>query len=579
MGQGRAHSRLLAQPALFVSLPLTPNPASRCYIDRPRLYRACGSRVEGAFASGWPVVPAPLFMNDHARYGSLRDYFRVLRAQKWLILFIVVLGAGVGLGISLYQDKKYESTASMSFQDVSQDVGLLGTSIAPRDAPAVVAAQSASTLTRSDVVERVRKSLNTTLTPNELRDKLTSTVDPGSNLVVLIVKDTDPQVAADIANAFAHESQRVFNETARDRFTNAARALRRRIKRLGKGIDPTEKLLFQSQLARLEPLSTFANAATIAEFARPGEDPVSPKPVRNTIFGVLAGLGLGLLFAFLRDALDRRLRTAADVRRELNLPIVGYVGATVFGRKLFNQKTGVRSIADIDLEAFRIMRRNLEFLDVDRPVKVLAVSSPLPQEGKTTVAASLAIAAAASGRRVLLLEADLRHPTLPGRLGAKAEPGLSDYLIGDAEPADVLQLIEFTDPNHSGNGHGPTGPKIAYVSAGSPTPDPAELLGSQRFDQLIDTVRDAYDLVIIDTAPVLPVVDTLEFIPKLDGVVLCVRIGQTTRDQAVGARAALERFPERPVGVVVTGTLASDDSSYGSYGSTYAYKPRVGAGA
>jgi capsular exopolysaccharide synthesis family protein len=518
-------------------------------------------------------------MNDHARYGSLRDYFWVLRTQKWLILLVVILGAGVGLGLALRQDKKYEALASMTFQDVSQDVGLLGTPIAPRDSPGVLAAQSAATVERSDVLQRVRKSLNTSLSADDLRDMLSAAADPGSNLVVLTVKAGDPQVAADVANAFAHETQGVFNEAARARFTRAAKALRKRIKSLGKRVDATEKLIFKSQLSRLESLSAFANAADIAEFARPDSDPVSPKPVRNAFFGLIIGLGLGLLFAFLRDALDRRLRTAADVRRELGMPIIGYVSASVFGRKLFDPKTDTRSLGDVDLEAFRIMRRNLEFLDVDHPVKLVGVTSPLPQEGKTTVAASLAVAAAASGRRVLLLEADLRHPTLPGRLGGKPEPGLSDYLVGDAEPSDVLQLLEFTDPHRNENGHGASGPKIAYVSAGSATPDPAELLGSQRFEQLINDVRDAYDLIILDTAPVLPVVDTLEFIPKLDAVILCIRVGQTTRAQTAGARAALERFPDRPVGVVVTGTLASDETSYGSYGTTYAYKPRVGAGA
>jgi len=518
-------------------------------------------------------------MTDHSRYGSLRDYLRVLRTQSWLILLVVLIAGGVGLGWSLRQSNEYESTATMTFQDVSQDLGLVGQVVPARDAPVVLAAQSALTIKRSDVVERVRAALNTSASPSSLRDALTAEVDPTSNLVKLTANAGDPQVAADIANAFAHEAQVVFNASARSRFTKAARALRRRYRSLRKSLDPTERVFYEGQISRLESLGSIVNAASIAEFARPVADAVSPKPIRNTALGVVLGLCLGIIFAFVRDALDRRLRSGADVRHELNLPVIGYVAATVFTRRLLDPKTGVRSLADVDLEAFRIMRRNLEFLDVDHPAKVVAVTSPLPQEGKTTVAASLAIAAATAGKRVLLLEADLRHPTLPGRLGGQEKPGLADYLVGDSEPGDVLQLIEFTDPHHSQNGHGPSGPKIAYVSAGSPTPEPAELLASRRFEQLLADVREVYDIVIIDTPPLLPVVDTLEMIPQVDALILCIRVRQTTRDQALGARQAIARFPERPVGVVVTGTAASDESAYGAYGTTYAYKPRVGADA
>lgn len=517
-------------------------------------------------------------MTEHARYGSLRDYLRVLRTQSWLILLVVLVTTAAALGWSLRQDNQYEATATMTFQDITQDLTLVGQSPAPREAPVVLAAQNALTIERSDVVERVRAALNTTASPAALRSAMEAAVDPTSNLVKLTAKAGDPQVAADIANAFAHEAQAVFNEEGRQRFTKAARALRRRYRSLRRTLDASERLIYKGQISRLESLASFVNAASIPELARPDTNPVSPKPVRNAIFGLLLGLGLGIVFAFVRDALDRRLRTGADVRSELNLPVIGYVSSTVFGRKLFDAKSGKRSIADVDLEAFRIMRRNLEFLDVDNPVKVVAVTSPLPQEGKTTVASSLAVAAATGGKRVLLLEADLRHPTLPGRIGGQEKPGLSDYLVGDAEPTDALQLIEFTDPNHgSSNGHGPTGPRVAYVSAGSPTPEPAELLASQRFEQLLADVREVYDLVIIDTPPLLPVVDTLEMIPQLDAIILCVRVRQTTRDQALGARQVIARFPERPVGVVVTGTASSDESAYGAYGTTYAYKPRVGA--
>jgi capsular exopolysaccharide synthesis family protein len=207
------------------------------------------------------------------------------------------------------------------------------------------------------------------------------------------------------------------------------------------------------------------------------------------------------------------------------------------------------------------MRTNVDFLDVDSRLTTLAVTSALPEEGKSTVACSLACAYALAGKRTLIVECDLRRPTLAHKLGLGNGPGLSDYLAGEAEPQAVVQPVALP---------GAQAPLVAIV-AGTPSPRPAELLGSQRFGAFLDEVARAYDVVLLDTSPLLSVVDTLELVPRVDGVVVCVRAQQTTRDQAQAAKAALEHFPARPTGVVVTGVRAGDELDYGYYSYAYAY--------
>jgi receptor protein-tyrosine kinase len=159
-----------------------------------------------------------------------------------------------------------------------------------------------------------------------------------------------------------------------------------------------------------------------------------------------------------------------------------------------------------------------------------------------------------------LIEADLRRPALASRLGVDPAPGLTDYLAGTASPQDALRTIEFSDPQFqngsapSSNGH-PSSDlhRLVYVPTGSRTSRSAELIGSAAFRELIEEVSQPYDAVVLDAPPLLPVSDTLEMVPYVDAVVLCVRESRTTRDQAAAAKAALERFPKVHAGIVVTG--------------------------
>jgi Mrp family chromosome partitioning ATPase len=320
-----------------------------------------------------------------------------------------------------------------------------------------------------------------------------------------------------------------------------------------------------------------AVAAQIQSSASVPSSPSSPKPVLVAVVAGIAGLLLGLIIAALREAFDRRLRGPKQIEADLGLPIVGHVREDALGSSP-GSTNGKPPITELDLEAFRILRTNLEFMTPGKSIKTIAVTSALPEEGKTTVATSLAFALAVAGRRTLLVECDLRRPMLSQRLGVARSPGLTDFLAGTAQPQDVVRALRVGLRRNGGNGANAadgvnTGGGLACISAGTRTERPTELFGSEEFRQFVAEVRDVYDTVIFDTAPLLPVADTLQMLPAMDAVLVCLRASRTTRDQAIAARSALGRLPERPAGVVLTGARDRHDySGYYPYAYSYSYR-------
>jgi Mrp family chromosome partitioning ATPase len=257
------------------------------------------------------------------------------------------------------------------------------------------------------------------------------------------------------------------------------------------------------------------------------------------------------------------------------MPVLGRVGATALGSAGL-ASNGAVPLTPADFEAFRMLRTNLAFFESEAPLKSVLVTSGLANEGKSTVAASLAGAAAAAGQSVLLVEADLRRPVLSRRLGLVRSPGLAEYLAGAAAPQEVLQTCEvrqdrgFGGPMAGSNGHDAvTGPFLVCIAAGELPADPAGLLASNRCREFLAKVSKAYDLVILDSSPMLSSVDPLELVPNVDGVVLCVRLGLSTREEVRAVKAAFRRLPERPTGLVVTG-FAGGEEEYAYYGYTSA---------
>jgi capsular exopolysaccharide synthesis family protein len=408
------------------------------------------------------------------------------------------------------------------------------------------------------------------LSEEELADAVTARVDIRTNLVTLEAESSDAELAARIANAFSEELRIDGQEDLDKLLDKAADRLRDDIEetedRKETGAQLIELSQLRQRLASIELLETVAEPVVINRRATVPGSPNSPQPARNTVIGLLVGLIFGLLAAFVRSSLDRKVYSAHDVHEELGLPVLGRIPASALGYAGL-APSGRLAMSETDFEAYRMLRMNLSYLgrEEGRPVRSVVVTSGMPEEGKTSVSMALASAAALTGQRVLLVECDLRRPSFARRFGTEAQPGLTDYLSGVATPAEILQTVELeppATPTVAAPVEGAAVPtKLICISAGTQVATPAELLVSERFGSFVEKVSSAYDLVVFDTSPLLAVVDPLEVIPHVDAALVLVRVLKTNRDQVRAVRAALAALPDKPFGAVATGLKRGDRDS------------------
>lgn len=506
-------------------------------------------------------------MNDAPRYATVGDYLKVIRDQRWLVLLTTVIFAVATYAWSERQTPLYEAEAALEYRDPLADFALVGTGAPITQTPEQRAAIGARTANALPIANRVRRSLDLEATTRELQGAVSANAEVRSNLVIIQARWREPREAARIANAFATTVRHEETREVRSRFATAADASRKSIAKVANTPEGRfSTSLERQQIARLEQLARLAEPVEVVSRATAPTSPVTPRTTRNTVIAAFLGLALGLALAFLRTALDRRITRAADVAEVADYPVLGSVRREALGQPLRTDGKRGRGLDEIDLEQFRIVRTNIDFLDVDRNLAKVLVTSALPEEGKSTVAASIAVAAALAGRRTLLVECDLRAPVLWKRFGINATPGVSDFLVGNAAPAEVLQTVPLPYAESRNGSDGDARPVLVCITAGSAVRQPAELLSSSRFAQFVEQVSAAYDTVVLDTTPLLSVVDALELVQYADAVVLCARAHQTTRDELKAAKQALERLPERPTGVVVTGIREGEGIAYGYYG-------------
>jgi capsular exopolysaccharide synthesis family protein len=287
--------------------------------------------------------------------------------------------------------------------------------------------------------------------------------------------------------------------------------------------------------------------------------PSSPNVKLAVALGVLVGLALGIAYALVRAAVDRRLRTADAIEREFDIAVLGTIP--------FDADIAKRGVARAERdfhtsEGVRQLRTNLQFMDVDNPPRIIVITSSLPGDGKSTVSIKLAEAIAESGQKVILVDADLRRPSLAEYLGLIPGVGLTDVLVGRAKLDDVLQSYGPTD-------------RFFVLGAGAVPPNPSELLGSGTMRNMLEGM-DPGAIILVDTPPLVPVTDAAILTARTDGALIVVRAGKTTIDLLDKSLQNLERVKGRALGVILDGVSRKGEGRY--YGSEYRYdqtaKPR-----
>ncbi len=310
-------------------------------------------------------------------------------------------------------------------------------------------------------------------------------------------------------------------------------------------------LVLSYEQVRLAEEQTSTNVV-VSESATVPSQPVSPKKTQIALLAALLGMALVTGVVLVAEKLDDGIRDPEELRRKVGLPILGVIlwHKTVHGMPVVLKEP--RSPA---AEAFRSLRTNITYAAIERPLRRILITSATPQDGKTTVACGLAAVLSQGEKQVLLLDADMRRPQMHDRFGLHNHLGLSDLFVGSLE--HVSAHVQMIDP-----------PKLGVLTAGTLPPNPAELLTSHRMLEILDALNRDFDVIVIDTPPVLSVTDAAALVPFVDGVILVARPGTTKLAPFRQAREQLRAVGARVLGVVLDGVNPSS-RTYGYYYDSY----------
>jgi capsular exopolysaccharide synthesis family protein len=376
------------------------------------------------------------------------------------------------------------------------------------------------------VTQPVVRELGLKYTPEQLASRITAEAPLNTVLINITVRDTVPARAARIADAVAERFVTVVEKLETPKRVPASREV----------IDAPPSLISPVSLG-------------VTQQANIPKKPVSPQRLLDLVAGVFGGLLLGAGIVALREALDTTVKTSDGLGELTSLPVLGSIP---YDRSSARQRIAMEAAStSVRAEAFRKLRANLQFAQVDDRPRVIVVTSSVPGEGKTTTAVNLALSLADAGLRTCLVDADLRRPSVAGTFGLVQDAGLTTVLIGQARAEDVVQQAAG---------------RLTVLTSGAVPPNPTELLASERMGEVLRELADVYDVVIVDSAPLLPVADTIGLAPLADGVLFVVRASKTGRDQIRSAAESLSR-----TGVRVLGTVFSMASSFKGKGYGYGY--------
>jgi polysaccharide biosynthesis transport protein len=507
---------------------------------------------------------------------DLREYVRVLRARKSEVLVIVIAVAAAAMFFAFRQTPIYQGQTKVLVKPVSAS----GT-LAPNQAPNMDTEREL--VLSQTVAQKVKSDLSLAISGDALLSNVEVAVIGDTDLLAVKYNDPNPVSAARLSNAFASAYVDFRTQQALTAFEAAAGAVQDRIAgirgtlaRINHKIVPTRDTPFQSNLkaqrdtliAQLGVLnqrlldlqansSALQGAGEIVQQAEVPRAPVSPNKVRDGVLAVFAGLVLGVGFAFLRERLDDTVKTRQELEKRLGAPVIAVIPKIRTWRKTEEARLILQTDPKSPVsEAYQTMATTIRYMASQQELKVIMVTSSMDGEGKTTTSANLAVALAQAGRRVILVSADLRRPRLHRFFHLPNGPGLSELLSGAFPFTEIVEDPEI--------------PNLRVLNAGAVPANPSGLLGSSRTVDVLQSLRESADFVVMDTPPVLAVADPSIMAPLVDGTLFVMDAGHSSRSAIQHARDQLEHAGGRIVGAVYNNFDPSKSASY--YYNNYYYR-------
>lgn len=517
---------------------------------------------------------------------EIRQYINFFRKWLWMVVLGAVVCGGASYMVSINLPKSYQSSVTLLVQQASSSYGTQYTDLLTSQN---LAKTYGEMLKKRPVVEDVIQKLGLGTTPEKLAEQVDVELVRDTQLILVKVTDGDPARAKAIAdqmgksfiatvdslqstnlNSARGELQKQIDDIKAQIDSETAQLEKLRGDAASNGSDPVvagelgvlQSQLSQDQLTYANLLKNYqeldmaqsrtSNSVTVVEPAAIPSEPVAPRIMVNSALAAFIGLILGIGIAVLLEYLDDTIKINEDVTRALALPALASIarvrGMKEYGRALFAHNNPKAPIA----EAYRMLRTNVQFSSLDKPMNTLLVTSTNPGEGKSVTAANLGVVFAQAGKRVILIDSDLRRPTQQKLFNTDNARGLTTLLLDD-QP-DVSSVVRQTPVNN-----------LRLITSGPIPPSPSEILGSQRMEALIKYLKTQADILIFDSPPVLAVTDSSVLASRMSGAILVVDSGATRRQAALQAVQALRNVGCDILGVVLNKIPSKSEGYYYSH--------------